>query len=303
MIVNRHFGSGLQPQINAALGTRLRGRRKYFYESFKDAGGLVPLLIGATGIPTMPTSPVAQGTTVHYFSPRGNYFQLFTTTAQAILPFGLAGTGLEISGDEVDNEALELLFGANADDSPLAFKNGTDSDYFIRAKFKVTDADGSDQFGLFLRKREAFAVPVSFLTTGDPVYTDIVLFGFAATVANPNVVRISYDQNNSGSATVASSAFTWADTKVHELMMKVRARKVEFFINGVQLGGTVSKDGDGAAITAQATTTAPSITLDNGDWMVGGVFLRHDAAVAEDTYLVEAEMGHLSEIGEDPDNV
>lgn len=290
-------------QITANKLSRFRGRRKYMYENFKGGLAPFPYLISATGIPTVPTSPVAQGTTVHLQTQQGAYVQLFATTAQAILPIPTAGTGLEISGDEVDNESQEFIFGGNAVDSPLAFKVGTDPSFFLRAKFKITDADGSDQFGIFFRKVQAFGVPTSFLTTGDPIYTDIFLFGFAATVANPNIVRWSYDLNNGGSATVGSSAFAWADTLVHRLEIRVVGRAVQLLINGVRLGGTISLDGDGGAITAQATNPSPAFSFDSGDWVVPGIFVRHDAAVSEDLYLVDVECGHLSEIGEDRGNV
>src|SRR5688572_2084662 len=164
-------------QITPSKLSSFRNRRRHYYESFK--GGLAPLpyALSATGIPTMPTSAVGQGSTVHYLTPAGQYLQLFTTTAQAILPFPLAGTGLEISGDEIDNESLEIVIGGNAVDAPFAFKVGTDPSFFLRAKFKITDADGSDQFGIFFRKVQTYGVPTSFLTTGDPIYTDIFLFG------------------------------------------------------------------------------------------------------------------------------
>jgi hypothetical protein len=274
-------------------------RRKYLYERFSAP----PLWLndGATGVTAVPTAAAAQ--TDIAVSHGGNVYELYQTTAQTILPFAHDSKGWEISGDEVDNETLEIVPGGNKSSSPLAFtlSNSTTAgdDFFIRAVFEFTDASGSDQFGIGFRKQEAFAVPTSFLTTGDGIYTDFVLFGFAATVADPNPVNIAYDQNNSGSTTVQAANFTWADTLVHELQIRVIGRKPQFLINGVRLGNPVAKDALGNTIASQSTVTGPVITLDEGDVMVPFIFLRHDAAVAEDTYLRELEIGRMVDIGLD----
>lgn len=285
-----------QYQINPNL---VRG--KYLYERFSAP----PLWLndGATGVTALPTGVAAQ--TDVAVSQNGNVYELYQTTAQTILPFAHATKGWEISCDEVDNETVEIVPGGNSSVSPLAFTLPSstaagDTDFFMRAVFEITDADGSDQFGIGFRKQEAFAVPTSFLTTGDGIYTDFVLFGFAATVANPNPVSIAYDQNNSGSTTVQAANFTWADTLVHELQIRVIGRKPQFLINGIRLGNPVAKDFLGNAITSQSTVTGPVITLDEGDIMIPFIFLRHDAAVAEDTFLRELEIGHLVDIGLDP---
>ena len=73
-------------------------------------------------------------------------------------------------------------------------------------------------------------------------------------------------------------------------------RKVFFFINGVGLGGRVSKDGDGAAITAQNTVVGPSITLDSGDFFIPGFFCRQDADVTP-VYARSVKFGTLADLG------
>lgn len=276
--------------------------RKYYYENFK--GGQAPFLytVSATGIPAAATSAAGQGTTFKVITPTGRFWEMFTTTDQAVLPIPTAGSGWNIACDLVNNEALELVPGGNSSSSRLAFTIGTDTDFFFKAKFKLTDADGSDQFGIGFRKQEAFAVPTSFLTTGDGIYTDFALLGFAGTVANPNGVRTSTDLNNGGSSTVTALNFTWADGLVHELQIRVIGGRAHYLINGIRAGNPIAKDGDGGSITSQSTTSAASFTFDSTDTVVPFIFLRHDTNVSESHFLQEIEIGHLVDVGLDPAN-
>ena len=242
----------------------------------------------------------AQGQTDIVLTPQGNYIEEFQTTAQTLQPLAHATKGVEIALDQVENESVEYVPGGVRATSPLAFVLGTDPSFFFKAKFEITDADGMDQFLLGFRKQEAFAVPTSFLTTGDGVYTDFCGIGFAKVVANPNPVSVSSDLNNSGSATVSQVSFTWADTLVHTLEIQVVKRIARFFINGVPLGGTVSLDGDGAAITAQATVKPHTFTFDDADTVIPFIFLRQDSALSP-VYLQEIECGHLVTIEADPE--
>lgn len=262
---------------------------------FERMNGQPFVFITSSTIPAFPTA--SQGETDYILTPQGNYFEQYQTTAQTLMPaWDGTNLGLEIAGDQVDNEAVELVPGGNSSASPFAFVAGTDPDFFFRAKFKITDASGMDQFGIGFRKQEAFAVPTSFLSTGDGVYTDFFLLGFAGTKADPNPVRTSSDLNNSGSATVSALNFTWADTLVHELQLRVIGRRVFCYINGVLAGDVVSYDGDGAAISAQTTVSGPSFTFDDGDTLVPFIFLRQDADVTP-VQLREYEIGLLRDIG------
>jgi hypothetical protein len=281
---------------------------KYYYQSFMDgapplmystaAGGFGTLLAaGAGALGAGATTKLAFPGTADPLM-----WDAFGTTAQTLVVTPTAGSGLEISADEVDNESIEFVPGMNVANSRLAFNTTTSSPFFVRAKFKLTDASGSDQFGVGFRKQETFATPTSFLAAGDPIYTDIVLFGFAGTKAAANPVRVSTDINNGGSATVTDTNFTWADGKAHSLEIRVYGRSCRFFINGVRLGDIVSLDGDGAAITAQSTFSAASYTFQAGLTLVPYIFVRHDTDVLEDAFLQEFECGSLVDVGRDPDN-
>jgi hypothetical protein len=93
--------------------------------------------------------------------------------------------------------------------------------------------------------------------------------------------------------------FTWADTLVHQLEVRVIARKAIYLINGVVGGGRVSRDGTGAAITAQTLNTQAAFSFDVGDVLVPFIFVRQDANVTP-VYLRELEVGHLVDRGLDP---
>lgn len=294
-------------QLAYDLHPNLR-QRKYYYYNFMTGAFPIVYTNGATGVTTLQASPTTVNTVSKVLIPGSTLlWDYYSTTAQSSILVSTAGSGLEISGDETDNEALELVPGEIAANNPLAMTVGTDSDFFFKAKFKFTDADGSDQFGIGWRKNEAGTAATSFLSGGDALYTDFVLFGFAGTVANPNPLRVSTDVGNSGTATVTTisgagaTGFTWADAAVHTLEVRVVGRRAIFLINGVRAGNPVTKDGNGTAIaTAIETLSGPAYDFTSGLTLIPFIFLRQDAAVANDTYLQEVEIGHLVDVGLDP---
>lgn len=271
---------------------------KYTFEKF--AGTDPSIFRTSSGLTALPTASQGQVNRIHTVG--GNYIEYFQTTAQTLQPIAHATSGLVLDGDQVDNESQEYVPGGNSTTSPFAFVAGTDTDFFFRCTFEITDASGSDQFLMGFRKVQTYGVPTSFLTTGDAGYTDFCAIGFAATKANPNAVAVAYDLNDTGSTTVQAASFTWADTLKHKLEIRVIARKAIFYINGVRLGGIVSKDAAGASITAQQTVTGPSFTFDNGDTLVPFIFVRQDADLLDAIFMSDMEIGHLADIGLDKNN-
>lgn len=254
-------------------------------------------------VPALPTAGADQVDGMIIQHAAGSHFiEMYQTTAQTLMPSRHATKGLEIALDQVNNESVEYVIGGNLATCPFGMTTGTDPGIYLGVEFEITDASGMDQFGIFMRKQEAYAVPTSFLSTGDPVYTDIVLFGFAGTAADPNPVRISYDFNNSGSATVFAPSFTWADGLRHKLEMWISQRYVKFAINGVPLGGRVAKDAAGNTITAQNTLTPPAaIRFDSGDFIIPGIFCRQDTDLTP-VYVRNLVCAQLLEISRDPSN-
>lgn len=282
-------------------------QRKYYFENFQ--GGQVPLV----GI------PVATGGFAHtvlatggadereldaaaaFFAitPGGGYWEGAATTAQSVSPMqGSAGNGLNIAGDKVDNESLDFVIGGNADLARLSFKAGTDTDFFFRCKLKIADVSGTDQTVVGFRKREAFvaaASVVSWLNAGDAGYTDFSGFLFQG-----GDLKVTTDLNNSGSATATDTAFNVADNDIVEVELRVVGRKAVYLINGYGVGSSVAKDGDGTSITAQSTISMPSFTFDSGDYLVPFIFVRHDATTPGNIFVREVEVGHLVDVGKDP---
>lgn len=270
-------------------------------------GGSNPLILqhgtqtAPVTVPTLPTAVQDNVDTIVVPHMYGNQcVEMYQTTAQTLMPSRHATKGLEIALDQVDNESVEYVLGGNTATNPLGFTSGTDAAIYLEATFEIPDASGMDQFGIFMRKQENYVVPTSFLSGGDALYTDFVLFGFAAAKADPNPLGISYDFNNSGSSTVFVPNFTWSDNSIHRLAMFINARYVKFEINGVPLGGRVTKDALGATITAQSTLTPPAaIRFDSGDFIIPGIFVRQDTDVTP-VYLRSLLCAQLLEIGRSP---
>ncbi len=281
-IIPRHLSDSL----------RLRGYHK------ETLYGQPMPLTHASGVPALPTASQGQ---INYFRTAGGlYVELFQTTAQTLMPLESLTLGLEIGGDKVDNESLELVPGGNSALSPFARVVGTSQDFFFRCRFKIADVSGLDQFMIGYRKVEtAYAVPTGLVHAGDGIYTD-----YGGLLMKSGDVFTLTDLNNSGVSVGQDSLFNWADNGIHELMVKVtRGGKLRYFINGVELGGTVSYDGAGTAITAQPTRTAPAFTFDTGDTLVPFIFLRHDTTTPSLVYWQRVEIGLLSDIGEDRSNL
>jgi|WetSurSiteA1Bulk_404760.scaffolds.fasta_scaffold03632_2 hypothetical protein len=275
------------------LADSVRKKAGYLYDDFK--GGSPFMWTNATTVPSLPTASITQVDSI--ITPAGNYYHFYQTSEQTILPAFVAGGGLDLACDEVNNEVCELVPGGNDAASSLARVIGTSPDFFIKAKITLADASGSDQAIIGWRKQEAFAVPVSFLTTGDPTYTDVIGIGFAGTKADPNPIRMVKDLNDAGSCTVQAASFTWADTLTHVLEMRVIGRRAYFYINGCILGSKISRDGDNNSITAQNTVSGPNWSFDSGDTVIPFIFVRHDGDVLESFVIEELEIGALRDAG------
>lgn len=271
---------------------------KYYFENFKDGHKPFLYTVSATGIPAVATT-VAGADVTHEMMTQHGYWQVYNTTDQAVLPFATAGTGLNVSGDLVENEALELVPGGNFASSRQAFVAGTDSDFFMRVKWNIADVSGADQAVLCgFRKQETFAVPTSLLSTGDGIYTDF--FGIGMSGEDGTDIKCMSDLNNGGSTTVTDTGFDATDSQVLEIEIRVIGRKAIGYINGVRLGNPVAKDGDGTAISSQATVSTPSFTFDSGDTLIPWIFIRHDDEVMNAACIQEIEIGHLTDKGLDP---
>jgi hypothetical protein len=251
-------------------------------------------------VPTLPTAAQDGLSTIYFREGLGEaVLEMFQTTAQTLVPSRHATKGILIGCDVVNNESVEFVPGGNHAANPLGCLAGTDPGVFIRATFEFADTSGTDQFVVGFRKQAAYAVPTSFLTTGDALYTDYFGIGFSGTAAS-NLVKTASDLNDAGSAVVTSTGFAWADGLIHTLEVRVKGRRVTCAINGVVLGSSVKKDGLGAAITAQSTLTTPVFSFDAGDFLIPFIFHRYDATTPGAVYLRKLVVGQLLEDGLDP---
>jgi len=273
-------------------------KKKFYYESFKSGAKPFLYTVSATGIPAVATTAAGQGVVHEMITGNGFPWQVFNTTDQAVLPFCTAAAGLDISCDLVDNEAVELVPGGNFANSQLAFVTGTDSNFYFWIKYKFTDVSGADQAILCgFRKQEAFAVPTSLLTTGDGIYTDFA--GIGLSEEDGVDIKTMTDLNNAGSTVVTDTGFDLTDSEVFTLEVRVIGRVAKYYINGVEIGNPVAFDGDGTAITSQATLSAAAFTFDSGDTLVPFIFFRHDDEVGNGCTIQEIEIGHLVDKGLD----
>lgn len=273
-------------------------RRKYVYEVLS---GVQPQITQqSSSLTALPTASAGEITQIR--TAGGTTIEMYQTTAQTLQPVSHATKGLVLDGDQVDNESAEYVIGGNYTTNPFAMTVGTDSDFFFRATLEITDASGSDQLLVGWRGQQTYAASTSYLTTGDALYEDFAGIGFCATKANPNPVGTATDVGNAGSTIASAVSFTWADTKTHQLEVRVVGGKALYFINGVRLGGVVSFDANGTAITAQTTISAPTYTFTSGLVLVPFIFVRQDADLLDACYLKSFEIGHLVDIGLDPNN-
>lgn len=255
----------------------------------------------ATQVPALPTASQGQIDTVFLPQALGcNVLEMFQTTAQSKFPAIVAAEGLEIGLDLVDNETVEYVPGGNHTFNPLAYTVGTTPGVLIRLKVKMADVSGTDQFLVGFRKQESYAVPTSLLSTGDGIYTDFFGIGLSGT-ANPNDVKTMSDLNNGGSTTVTDTLFNVADGDIVQYEVRVRAGVVTAYINGVRLGDTVGKDGDGTAITSQATAATAAFTFDTGDLLIPTIIHRYVTTTPGVVYLRRLEVAQLLEVGLQPE--
>lgn len=257
------------------------------------------------GVPTLPVAGDAADTVTELqfaeaYGHRG--VELYQSTAQALKPLLHASKGIEIALDQVDNETVEYVPGGNKASNPLGYLAGTDPGVFIRATLEFTTNNGIDQLMVGFRKQQAYANPAATWNYNGqvPGYTDFVGIGFAAAVTNPNQLRMATSVANAACVTSALG-FTIASGGIHQIEVRIKRRVAAVFINGVRVGDTVKKDGLGAVITAQPTTTPPVYTVTSALFMIPFILIRQDAGLST-VFLRGLEVGQLLAVGLQPES-
>jgi hypothetical protein len=292
---NLVYVDGLAPRLTRG-GYGYVGKQSFSPAAYTVSAAGVPTIgTGVTG-----TTPFSQWGVGPYSVPV-EMSVLVATSAR--LPLAHATKGLELQPNAINNDTVEYVIGGNKTTNPYAHVVGTTPPSFFSVTLEQTDADGCDQLVVGWRIVQAFnAAGNGFITGVDPGYTDFAAMGFAGAIANPNPMRVITDLNDTGTPTISLAGFTWADTLVHKLEVRVVGRKALFLLNGALLGASIRKDALGNSITAQQTTTPPTYSFDTGDTLVPFIYIRNDTNIGEGIYLAELEVGRLTDIGLDNNN-
>lgn len=205
--------------------------------------------------------------------------------------FTNAKAGFDIIQDvAVADDGVEYDFGGSypgdtsGGRSQFAFTVGTDADFFAKLKFRIEDVSGTDDCAFGFRKLE--------LGRGNLDDIDEM----AALNVISGDVKVETILNNAATVTT-DSLFNWADLGTHTLEVRVVGRRARYYINGTELGNSVTVDGDGTAITPQATVTAPSFSFDSGEVVIPFFFHLHDTDLTDNLFFKEFEVGHLISAG------
>lgn len=185
------------------------------------------------------------------------WFPLVTAT----LPLDMTSVGLDIAGDQTDNDGNEVdggILGA----SGRPFIIGDDPAFYFCATVALADVSGSDLFMTGFRRAEPFNA------TFDN-YLDLASIGSVS-----GDIKIETILNNAAT-TVTDTTDNWADAETHKLCTYVSS------------AGVVTYKVDGAAPTATA-----AFTFDDGDPVIPFVHLLHDADLMDSAVITLWEVGY-----------
>lgn len=210
---------------------------------------------------------------LHYLTtPGGRVLGAYPLGAgQTLLPNVVVANGLNIGGDQTDNEGFEL-FSHFMMASGKPFVAGTDAAFYFTCKFEITDADGLDTLVVGFRQAEAVQNPY----TG---YTEYVGLGLN-TAADPMAVKIITEKAGGGT-TVTDTMQTLAQSTAVQFKVLVSAAGVVTYQHDIAVPGTLAAPTATAAITL--TSTCPVIPFFH--------FL-HDTAIADQVIIHKWDAGY-----------
>lgn len=225
---------------------------KYIFETFQSNAAVSKVGGGASGGTAGNVNAFVLPTTAFEYGILGTQ----TITAPVI-----SASGLDMgSMDQTANDGLELNHGVLATQIP-AFTIGTDTAFFLRARFSIADVSGTDDCAVGFRKCEANQANIDD-------YADMAVL---------NVISgdIKIETIVGGAATVTTDTTqNWADTETHELVISVDA------------AGAVTYTIDGVAPTV---TAAYSFT--NGLTVMPFFYFLQDTDIAGAVPLMQWECG------------
>jgi hypothetical protein len=178
-----------------------------------------------------------------------------TETATAV-----NGINLQMDATNTDNTGIQIDCGIDAA-SPAAITVGTDTGGYIEATFFTSDWTKHDAVVIGFRKIESYQAGfggIAAAASGDPVYTDVAVFGMMGTV---DKLQTMTDLNNSGTATVTDTTNLAVDGQNLKLRVSVSstgAVTYTYKVNGLAT--------DTSTLAAPSATTA--FTFDTPDIII-----------------------------------
>jgi len=186
-----------------------------------------------------------------------NAFEYSPKGTQTITAPSLAAGGLDVGMDQADNDGVEITNGITAR-SRAAFVVGTSPAFYAKAKFKIPDVSGTDDFAFGFRKAEAYQ---GNLDDYDEMACLNVISG------NINIETIL----NGDTTDTTDTTDDWADNEEHTLEVYVSA------------AGVVTYKINGAAPTVPA-----AFTFDADEVVVPFFFMLHATAAQAGSVLLES---------------
>lgn len=195
----------------------------------------------------------------------GSYLYAHAIGTQTITVPQVATTGLNVAGDETDNDGWEICGRSNTVLGTLNkdyFTVGTSPAFYLKVKFSIADVSGTDDLRCGFRKVEAHQA--------DPDDFDEL----AALQVSAGDVKSTTIINNAATVTTDLSVDDWADGESHTFEVRVSDL------------GAVTYRYDGAAPSG-----AVAYSFDTGEVVTPFWFHRHDADIAGDIIWESFEYG------------
>lgn len=190
----------------------------------------------------------------------------YNVAEQTVVTPAAGNAGLNIAGDQTDDDGFEFSFGLAGDANIACGKTvGTDDPFYIKATLTIADVSGTDELLVGFRKNADCAAAISS-------YTD-----YAFLNVNAGDVTINTRKNNNAAPSPTDTDIDVADAGTVTLEVRVDADgNAKFFVNG-------SDD-----------IESLDFTFDSGDVLIPVIRILQASDLTGDVTLSDVEFGFLS---------